>query len=106
MKGQKCFWNYMISIFFYCLTMFLCTRCFSEEAWQFKGPFGLAISSKNIIYVAEINNKRISKLSPDGKWLSAITAVPGYGEFKGPFDVTIGPKDWIYIVDTFGHRVV
>ncbi len=74
--------------------------------WDFKSPFGVAVNSKDVVYVAEIGNKRVSKFTVDGEWIGVIESVEGYGNLAGPFDVCIGPDDWIYITDTFGHRVL
>lgn len=78
----------------------------AQDDLRFRGPFGVAVNSRDVIYVAEINNKRITKLDTDGRLLGTIESVEGYGPFAGPFDVCIGPNDWIYITDTFGHRVL
>lgn len=76
------------------------------EGWDFKAPFGVAVNSQDVVYVAEIGNKRVSKFTADGEWLGAIDRIEGYGTLAGPFDVCIGPDDSIYITDTLGHRVL
>lgn len=76
------------------------------EGWDFKGPFGVAVNSEDVVYVAEINNKRISKFTVEGRWIGSIDEIEGYGQLKGPFDVCIGPDDGVYITDTLGHRVI
>ncbi len=76
------------------------------EGWDFKGPFGVAVNSQDVIFVAEINNKRISKFSAEGEWIGSIDSIEGYGPLSGPFDVCIGPDDGIFITDTLGHRVI
>ena len=78
----------------------------NAEPWQFKGPFGVAVNSEDVVYVAEINSRRIAKFTADGQWMGAITEVDGYGAFAGPFDVTVGPGDRIHIADTFNHKVL
>jgi DNA-binding beta-propeller fold protein YncE len=84
------------------------TACFTShaDAASFHGPFGVAVNSNDVIYVAEINNKRITKLDTDGNVLGHITTIEGYGQLAGPFDVCIGPEDRIYITDCFAHRIV
>lgn len=82
------------------------TATSAETPWQFHGPFGLAVNSKDVIYVAEIDSARVSKFTAEGEWLGTIASVEGYGALKGPFDVTIGPNDWIYINDTRNHKVI
>ena len=76
------------------------------DGWDFKSPFGVAVNSQDVVYIAEIGNKRVSKFTAAGEWIGAIESIEGYGDLVGPFDVCIGPDDWIYITDTFGHRVL
>lgn len=76
------------------------------EPWDFDSPFGVAVNSRDVIYVAEIKARRISKFTPEGRALGVIDEIAGYGRLVGPFDVHIGPEDWVYITDCFGHKVV
>ena len=39
----------------------------ASESWPFNSPFGVAVNSQDVVYVAEIKAKRISKFTPDGK---------------------------------------
>lgn len=78
----------------------------TAEPWDFDGPFGVAVNSLDVVYVAEITARRISKFTPGGRPLGVIDHIAGYGPLVGPFDVHIGPDDWIYITDCFGHKVV
>jgi DNA-binding beta-propeller fold protein YncE len=88
------------------LVIVSCPAALVAQGWDFKGPFGVAVNSRDIVYVAEIGNKRVSKFTTDGKWLGVIDHIEGYGALAGPFDVCIGPNDSIYITDTLGHRVL
>ena len=76
------------------------------NSWDFNSPFGVAVNSDDVVYVAEIKAKRISKFTPDGESLGTIEEIEGYGTFAGPFDVDIGPHDWVYITDCFAHKVL
>ena len=73
---------------------------------EFGGPFGVAVNSRDVIYVADIDRARIVKLSTDGALLGYIDRVEGYGRLVGPFDVQIGPDDTIYIADTRAHKIL
>ena len=84
----------------------LLNSAIAGTAIEFRGPFGVAVNSKDVIYAAEIDGKRVAKLSADGHWLGAIDHIEGYGALKGPFDVAIGPRDWIYITDCLNHKVL
>ena len=72
----------------------------------FNSPFGIAVNSKDVVYVAEIRGKRIAKLDASGNLLGEIRNIDGYGPLEGPFDVAVGPEDRIYITDTLAHRIV
>ena len=76
------------------------------DPWDFRGPFGVAVDSRDVIHVAEIHNRRIARFTLDGQWLEPITDVAGYGPLAGPYAVTIGPDDRLYITDTLNHRIV
>jgi serine/threonine protein kinase/sugar lactone lactonase YvrE len=79
------------------------------------GPVGLAVDSAGNIYVADANNNRIRKITPDGK----IQLVAGNGQqgFSGdggppelaalnsPRGVEVGPDGAIYICDSQNRRV-
>ena len=84
-----------------------------EAALNF--PAGLALDSENNLYIADRNNHRIRKVTPDG----IITTVVGTGarDFGGdggpalaarlnlPSDVEVGPKGNIYISDRSNNRI-
>ncbi len=77
-----------------------------DAPWRFKGPFGIAVNSRDVVYVAEIDNARISKFTVEGQWLGTLRTIEGYGDLKGPFDVAVGPDDGIFICDTRSHKVL
>ena len=78
-------------------------------------PAGLALDKNNNLYIADRNNHRIRKVSPEG----IITTVVGTGVmgFSGdgeralqaqlnlPSDVEMGPGDEIYISDRSNNRI-
>ena len=78
----------------------------AAKSWPFNSPFGVAVNSHDVVYVAEIKAKRVSKFTTDGKPLGVIDEIEGYGKLVGPFDVHIGPNDWVYITDCFAHKVL
>ena len=79
---------------------------FAAEQPLIDAPFGVAINSKDVIFVAELGAKRIAKFSLDGQPLGEIKEVEGYGPLMGPFAVAIGPNDRIAIADTRNHRIL
>jgi len=103
---QKMFWESLVLVAVFSGS----GVCFGSEVvgkpFAFKDPFGLAVNSRDVVYVAEIKGGRVSKFTPDGEPLGVIDEIEGYGRLVGPFDVHIGPEDWIYITDCLGHKVV
>jgi len=73
---------------------------------EFSAPFGIAVNSRDIAYVADIDRACVTKLAPSGELIGVIKDIPGYGALAGPFDVQIGPDDSIYIADTRAHKVL
>ncbi len=96
----------LLSIIFVCIMVFASAVRAENPRVMLDGPFGIACDSKDVVYVAEIQGKRISKFSPDGKPLGAIERIEGYGPLAGPFDVAIGSDGRILIADTLAHRVI
>jgi uncharacterized protein (TIGR03663 family) len=93
-------------------------------AWN--APHGLATDAAGNLYVADSNNHRIVKVSPEGEvldtwdstwWIGLETWKPGClgpndeelargaGEFCEPWGVAVGPNDRVYVADTWNHRV-
>lgn len=78
-------------------------------------PAGLALDGANNLYIADRNNHRIRKVSPDGIITSvAGTGTPDYGGDGGPAflahlnfpsDVEVGPNDQLYISDRSNNRI-
>ena len=66
---------------------------------EFDGIFGVAIDSKDNLYVADYGNNRIQKLSQDGNITSIGKYGSALGEFDGPFGVAIDSKDNLYVAD-------
>lgn len=82
------------------------------EAGQFQRPRGLASAPDGSLYVADANNHRIQRISPQGEVLqtwgrfadAALGDAPG-GTFNEPWGVGVGPDGSVYVADTWNHRV-
>ncbi len=94
---------------------------------SFNGPHGLAQDAEGFLYVADTDNHRIVKLSPEGQavdtwdstwWQGLQTWRPngcldeaghplaqGDGQFCEPWGVAVGPDGHVYVADTWNHRV-
>lgn len=80
------------------------------EAWgktgsapgEFREPMGIAVDREGNVYVADSRNRRVQKLSPEGKFLSEFG---GPEIFKKPADVAIGAGGAVYVCDYETDRV-
>jgi DNA-binding beta-propeller fold protein YncE len=73
---------------------------------QLNWPRGLAVDAKGNILVADTNNGRIQKFSPEGNFLSSFgTLGAGEGEFREPTGIAVDRKGNIYVADFLNQRV-
>jgi uncharacterized protein (TIGR03663 family) len=76
---------------------------------QFASPRGLSFDRDGNLLVADTQNNRIQKLTPDGRVL-AVWGGPGPGngpgQFRQPCGVAAGSDGSIYVADTWNHRIV
>jgi sugar lactone lactonase YvrE len=82
---------------------------------QLNGPTGVAVDGQGNIYIADFNNARVRKVSPNGIITTfAGTGVPGLSGDGGPATAArlYAPKGLaadgqgnLYIVDQYNHRV-
>jgi DNA-binding beta-propeller fold protein YncE len=76
------------------------------ENGQFDFPRGIAADTKGNILVADTNNGRIQKFSPDGVFLSVIGRMGQEpGEFREPCGIAIDSSGDIYVADVSNQRV-
>jgi len=80
-----------------------------EEA-RFNEPNGIAIDSAGNLYVTDFGNRRIRKLTPDGR----VSTLAGDGEcglgveaqFCAPFGITTDAAGNLYMTDFKHHRIL
>ena len=78
-----------------------------EGEAQFNSPSGLAVDSKDYIYVADSKNNRIQKFDPEGNYLSEFTGEENTcGSLSSPAGIKINNNGDIYIVDRGNTRIV
>ncbi|HEX6293026.1 MAG TPA: RHS repeat-associated core domain-containing protein [Herpetosiphonaceae bacterium] len=82
---------------------------------QLSAPEGIAVSPDGSVFIADMGNNRIRKVSPDG----IITTVAGTGaagfsgdggpatnaQFSRVTDITLGPDGSLYIADQDNYRI-
>lgn len=79
---------------------------------QFSLALGLATDTEGNIYVADTQNHRIRKITPDGITSTlAGTADPGFADspappkFNNPTGVAVGADGTLYVADSGNHRI-
>ena len=73
---------------------------------QFRGPYGIAIDSKDNIYVIETDGERVRKFDKDWNFITAWgTSGTGAGEFRNPWYADTDSHDNLYIVDASNNRI-
>jgi len=76
---------------------------------QFDQANGIATDSKGDLYVADRNNERIQKFTPNGsfvrKWGSSGSGNGQFSSNNGAVDIAVDGNDNIYVVDRANHRV-
>lgn len=75
-------------------------------AGQYRQPRGIAVDSKGNVYVADFDNHRIQKLSPELEVLASWGEQGNLpGQFKQPCEVAVDRNDVLYVADTWNQRV-
>jgi DNA-binding beta-propeller fold protein YncE len=76
------------------------------ENGQFDFPRGIAVDPRGNVLVADTNNNRIQKFSPDGVFLGIIgQSGSAQGELKEPSGIAIDQSGNMYVADTGNNRV-
>jgi len=73
---------------------------------EFRNPFGVAVDSSGILYVADSSNNRIRKITPAGVVTTiTITGDGTTAQFNFPDDVAVDSSDNLYVADSGNHRI-
>ena len=79
---------------------------------RFNNPMGIAIDSEGFIYVADRDNHRIRKITPEGVVTTLagdrIGDIDGTGtnaRFSDPMGLVIDNQGILYVADTYNHKI-
>ena len=91
------------------------TRGFRDgdgTAAEFDGPAGVAVDSADNVYVADLGNHRIRKITPEGLVSTLAGSTEGFrdgagttAQFKYPTDVAVDAAGNVYVADASNHRI-
>jgi sugar lactone lactonase YvrE len=81
-------------------------------AAKFTVPQGAAVASDGTLYVADLGNHRIRRISRDGVVTTFAGSSAGYADgvgtaakFNQPHGLALGPDGTIYVADKNNHRI-
>ncbi|HET8862223.1 MAG TPA: S8 family serine peptidase [Solirubrobacterales bacterium] len=75
-------------------------------AGQLNEPFGIALDGSDNVWVADSENNRIEKFSPDGDLLLQVGSKgTGSAQFTEPYAIAVAPGGDVWVADTFNNRV-
>jgi DNA-binding beta-propeller fold protein YncE len=73
---------------------------------DFYYPYGIAIDSRDNIYVSDMNNNRVQKFTSTGKFIGSVgTYGSSDGQFRYPYGIAVDKNDMLYVIDAFNYRI-
>ncbi|SEL86829.1 Sugar lactone lactonase YvrE [Aquimarina amphilecti] len=79
---------------------------------KFNNPKGIAIDAQNNLYIADTQNHRIRKITPDGTVSTLAGSIQGFQDgsvtsatFNNPRGITIDSQNNLYIADSDNHKI-
>ncbi|MBF0538477.1 MAG: hypothetical protein HQL03_09530 [Nitrospirae bacterium] len=71
-----------------------------KQPWYFSKPYGVAADGSGNVYVADTDNHRIEKFTPDGRFVAAWGSKGSEeGQFERPRGIAVDSNDNVYVLD-------
>ena len=79
---------------------------YGVQPGQFKYPLGIAVDKQGNVWVADTQNERLQKLSPDGTVRAVYgTRGAGPGQVQEPVYIAFDSQGALYVAEKTGRRV-
>jgi sugar lactone lactonase YvrE len=84
-----------------------CAPAPGSDPGQFFDPEGIAVDGQGNVYVSEVDNNRVQKLTRDGKSIAVWGGAQGSGpgQFNSPFGLSLDRVGNVYVADLNNNRV-
>ena len=77
-----------------------------QQPWYFSDPKGIAVDGNSNVYVSDMHNSEIQKISASGAFITKWGGEGvSNGEFKGPSRLAVDSKGNVYVLDSGNYRV-